>query len=138
MSTSLGMMLIARVLQGIGGGGMAPTEQSMFADTFPPEKRGAGVRLVRPDSRQRAGDRSGAGRLANRQPVLALGLSDQPAGRAAVADTGRACWSWSRRRCSRTGEALLAKGLNIDVLGLVLVFVGFGALQILLDRYEHR
>src|ERR1700761_1810829 len=25
-STSLGMMLIARVLQGIGGGGMAPTE----------------------------------------------------------------------------------------------------------------
>ena len=33
------MMLVARVLQGIGGGGMAPTEQSMFADTFPPEKR---------------------------------------------------------------------------------------------------
>src|SRR5580698_8986088 len=39
MSTSLGMMLMARVLQGIGGGGMAPAEQSMFADTFPPEKR---------------------------------------------------------------------------------------------------
>ncbi len=33
-------------------------------------------------------------------------------------------------------RALLAKGLHIDVLGLVLVFVGFGALQILLDRYE--
>src|ERR1700692_2075186 len=45
MSTSLGMMLVARVLQGIGGGGMAPTEQSMFADTFPPEKRGQAVAL---------------------------------------------------------------------------------------------
>ena len=33
------MMLIARVIQGIGGGGMAPTEQSIFADTFPVEKR---------------------------------------------------------------------------------------------------
>jgi len=39
MSTTLGMMLASRVLQGIGGGGMAPTEQSMFADTFPQEKR---------------------------------------------------------------------------------------------------
>src|SRR5689334_21533574 len=39
MSTSLTMILIARVVQGVGGGGMAPTEQSIFADTFPPEKR---------------------------------------------------------------------------------------------------
>src|SRR5690242_18261916 len=38
-ATSLSMMLVARVLQGVGGGGMAPTEQSIFADTFPPEKR---------------------------------------------------------------------------------------------------
>src|ERR1700743_3826195 len=34
MSTSLSMMLIARVLQGIGGGGMAPAEQSHFAGPF--------------------------------------------------------------------------------------------------------
>ncbi len=33
-------------------------------------------------------------------------------------------------------RALLAKGLNIDVLGLILVFLGFGTLQVLLDRYE--
>ncbi|MFL5255782.1 MAG: DHA2 family efflux MFS transporter permease subunit, partial [Rhodopila sp.] len=38
-ATSLSMMIVARVLQGVGGGGMAPTEQSIFADTFPPEKR---------------------------------------------------------------------------------------------------
>src|ERR1700723_1997981 len=31
VSSSLSMILIARVLQGIGGGGLAPTEQSIFA-----------------------------------------------------------------------------------------------------------
>jgi DHA2 family multidrug resistance protein len=36
----------------------------------------------------------------------------------------------------RERKELLAKGLNIDVLGLILVVLGFGALQILLDRYE--
>jgi MFS transporter, DHA2 family, multidrug resistance protein len=30
----------------------------------------------------------------------------------------------------------LAKGLQIDILGLILVVLGFGALQILLDRFE--
>ncbi len=39
VSSSLSMILISRVLQGIGGGGLAPTEQSIFADTFPVEKR---------------------------------------------------------------------------------------------------
>jgi DHA2 family multidrug resistance protein len=39
LSTSLGMLIFFRVLQGLGGGGMAPSEQSILADTFPPEKR---------------------------------------------------------------------------------------------------
>ncbi len=36
-----GFLVIARILQGIGGGGLAPVEQSMMVDTFPPDKRGA-------------------------------------------------------------------------------------------------
>lgn len=40
ISTSLTMLIIARVFQGIGGGGLAPVEQSMIADSFPQEKRG--------------------------------------------------------------------------------------------------
>ena len=33
------MMLFFRVLQGMGGGGLAPTEQSIFADSFTPKQR---------------------------------------------------------------------------------------------------
>ncbi|MGH6890130.1 MAG: DHA2 family efflux MFS transporter permease subunit [Rhizomicrobium sp.] len=40
LSPSLGFLLVARVLQGIGGGGLTPVEQSMLVDTFPPQKRG--------------------------------------------------------------------------------------------------
>lgn len=41
LSPSLPVLIFARILQGIGGGGLAPVEQSMMVDTFPPAKRGA-------------------------------------------------------------------------------------------------
>ncbi len=37
---SLGMLVFFRVLQGLGGGGLATSEQSILADTFSVEKRG--------------------------------------------------------------------------------------------------
>src|ERR1700759_2040504 len=37
IAPSLGFLLFFRVLQGAGGGGLAPSEQSILADTFPPE-----------------------------------------------------------------------------------------------------
>src|SRR5690348_1161381 len=40
MSASLPMLIMARVFQGAGGGGLQPSEQAILADTFPPEKRG--------------------------------------------------------------------------------------------------
>ncbi|TYC69161.1 DHA2 family efflux MFS transporter permease subunit [Stappia sp. BW2] len=39
LAPNLGFLIAARVLQGIGGGGLAPVEQSMLSDSFPPEKR---------------------------------------------------------------------------------------------------
>ncbi|MFC7400240.1 DHA2 family efflux MFS transporter permease subunit [Chelatococcus sp. GCM10030263] len=45
IATSLSMLIVFRVLQGLGGGGLAPSEQSMLADTFPPEKRGQAFAL---------------------------------------------------------------------------------------------
>jgi DHA2 family multidrug resistance protein len=40
MAPSLGWLVFFRVLQGLGGGGLGPSEQSILADTFPPAKRG--------------------------------------------------------------------------------------------------
>src|ERR1700759_1975533 len=40
LAPSLPILVFCRILQGIGGGGLAPSEQAILADTFPPEKRG--------------------------------------------------------------------------------------------------
>ena len=40
LAPSLGILIFFRVLQGIGGGGLQPSEQAILADTFPASKRG--------------------------------------------------------------------------------------------------
>src|SRR3981189_1111383 len=42
LAPSLGVLVFLRVLQGLGGGGLAPSEQAILADTFSLEKRGMG------------------------------------------------------------------------------------------------
>jgi DHA2 family multidrug resistance protein len=44
-ANTLPMLIIARVLQGLGGGGLAPSEQAILADTFPVAKRGQAFAL---------------------------------------------------------------------------------------------
>jgi DHA2 family multidrug resistance protein len=39
------LLILCRILQGVGGGGLQPTEQSILADTFSREKRGMGFAL---------------------------------------------------------------------------------------------
>jgi DHA2 family multidrug resistance protein len=40
IAPNLGALIFFRVLQGVGGGGLGPSEQAILADTFPPAKRG--------------------------------------------------------------------------------------------------
>jgi DHA2 family multidrug resistance protein len=40
MAPSLGWLIFFRVLQGVGGGGLGPSEQAILVDTFPIAKRG--------------------------------------------------------------------------------------------------
>jgi MFS transporter, DHA2 family, multidrug resistance protein len=135
MSTSLAMMLVARVIQGIGGGGMAPAEQSMFADTFPPEKRAQAFALygLTVVSAPAVGPVLG-GWLTDNLSWHWVFLINLPVG---MLSLFLVQWLVVEPKILQDErKARLAKGLNIDVIGLALVIIGFGALQIFLDRYE--
>ena len=41
MATSLEQLILFRVIQGLGGGGLQPSSQAILLDSFPPEKQGA-------------------------------------------------------------------------------------------------
>jgi DHA2 family multidrug resistance protein len=45
LANTLPLLIVARVLQGLGGGGLATSEQAILADTFPIEKRGQAFAL---------------------------------------------------------------------------------------------
>ena len=45
IAPSLVFLLMARVVQGAGGGGLQPMAQAILADIFPPEKRGLAFSL---------------------------------------------------------------------------------------------
>src|SRR5258708_22870411 len=42
---SLGLLIFFRILQGVGGGGLAPVEQAILVDTFPAAKRAGAFAL---------------------------------------------------------------------------------------------
>src|SRR5258706_12381468 len=43
LAPSLGWLIFFRVLQGVGGGGLAPVEQPILVDTFPASKQTAAI-----------------------------------------------------------------------------------------------
>ncbi len=45
MATSLGQIILFRVLQGLAGGGLQPSSQGVLLDAFPPEKQGSAQTL---------------------------------------------------------------------------------------------
>jgi DHA2 family multidrug resistance protein len=45
IAPNLGLLLLFRVLQGAGGGGLQPMAQAILADTFPPQQRGLAFAL---------------------------------------------------------------------------------------------
>ena len=63
LAPSLGMLIFFRVLQGVGGGGLQPSEQAILADTFPRFQARHGIRGVWHGRRGGARDRAHAGRM---------------------------------------------------------------------------
>ncbi|MGH7995245.1 MAG: DHA2 family efflux MFS transporter permease subunit [Opitutaceae bacterium] len=132
---TLGWLIVFRVIQGLGGGGLAPSEQAILADSFTPRQRGPAFALygiavvVAPTIGPTLG-----GWITDTStwrwiffinvPVCLLSLAlsywilvDPPAVR-------------------RDREDLLRGGLKIDFLGFALVAIGLGCLQLVLDKGE--
>ena len=72
-----------------GGGGLAPTEQAILADTFPP-KNAAGILGLCHGGGGGAGDRAYTRGLHHRQLQLAMAVLDQRSGRPALSGLERA------------------------------------------------
>ncbi|HEY6431918.1 MAG TPA: DHA2 family efflux MFS transporter permease subunit [Acetobacteraceae bacterium] len=134
-ATSLTWMVVARLAQGIGGGGLAPTEQAIFADTFPVEKR------------------------AQAFAVYGLTVVTAPAIGPVVGGwlTDNLSWHWvflinlpvgllsltlvyflmvEPPALQEDRRRMLRGGLKIDYAGFALVALGFGTLQVVLDRFD--
>src|SRR5271154_2821439 len=45
MATSLGQIILFRVIQGLAGGGLQPSSQAILMDSFPPEKQNVAMTL---------------------------------------------------------------------------------------------
>ncbi len=134
-ATSLWMMLLFRVFQGMGGGGLAPTEQSIFADSFTPQRRALafsfyGFTVVTAPA---IGPVLG-GWLTDTYSWHWVFLINLPVG--ALSLTLTYFFVYDSKQVKEDRRELLAKGLRIDYLGFALVAIGFGALQIVLDRFE--
>ena len=76
-ATRSGMILVARAVQGAGGGALQPLSQAILLESFPPEKRGAAMAMFAPRRGRRAHARPHTWRLAHRPVLVAMGVLHQ-------------------------------------------------------------
>jgi DHA2 family multidrug resistance protein len=129
LAPNLGMLVFFRVLQGLGGGGLGPSEQAILADTFPPAKRGMAFAVY------------------GMAVVLAPAIGPTLGGYI----TDHFSWRWiffinipvgvislllSQRVVQDPPHLIEAKKRvgGIDSIGLALIAVGLGALEVVLDK----
>jgi len=126
---SLGLLLVFRVMQGAGGGGLQPMAQAILADTFPPQKRGLAFALygITAVMAPTIGPTLG-GWITFNYSWRWIFFINLPVGMLAVFLVYRLIEDppyFSRLR---------AAGVKLDYIGIALLAVGVGALQILLDK----
>jgi DHA2 family multidrug resistance protein len=129
LATSLPMLVFARVLQGLGGGGLQPSEQAILADSFPPEKRGMAFSLygmavvVAPAIGPTLG-----GWITDNFSWHWIFFINLPVGLLSLFLTARLVEDppWIRERSN--------SGIKIDYIGLALIVIGVGCFQVVLDK----
>jgi len=129
IATSLPILLVFRVLQGAFGGGLQPMAQSILADTFPPRQRGLALTLY--------GVTAICAPIVG--PVLGGFLTDNYSWRwvfyinipVGILTAILVYWTVEDPPYLAHMKNYLA---NFDFLGLSLLTLGIGSLQILLDK----
>jgi DHA2 family multidrug resistance protein len=129
LAPNLATLIICRILQGAGGGGLQPSEQAILADTFPPAKRGMafavyGVAVVTAPA---IGPTLG-GWITDNFTWRWIFFINIPVGILSILLTSRLIQDppYLRRRKLRE--------TSIDYVGLGFVGLGLGTLQVVLDK----
>jgi DHA2 family multidrug resistance protein len=129
LAPSLEVLLLFRVLQGVGGGGLQPMAQAILADTFPPQQRGLAFALY--------------GITAIMAPTIGPTLGGWITFNYSWRwiffiniPVGIATWLLVRRFVEDPPYLgrLKAAGVKLDYIGIALLALGIGALQVLLDK----
>jgi len=134
IAPSLNILLIARILQGIGGGGLAPVEQAILVDTFSPAKRASAFALytVAIVTAPAIGPVLG-GWITDNYNWRWVFLINIPIGILSLYLTSRfvhdpPAFEAERKALRKSG------GLRIDSMGILLVGIGSATLELVLDR----
>ena len=129
LAPNLAVLIICRILQGAGGGGLQPSEQAILADTFPPAKRGMafavyGIAVVTAPA---IGPTLG-GWITDNFSWRWIFFINIPVGIISILLTSRLIQDppYFRRRKLRETQ--------IDYVGLGFVALGLGTLQVILDK----
>src|SRR5689334_3802055 len=135
LAPNLGTLIVFRVLQGLGGGGMAPSEQAMLADTFPERQRAQAFALygvaviVAPTVGPTLG-----GWLTDNYSWHWIFLINGPIG---LLSLGLVGWLVTEPDIlKRERRERLAGGLRVDWIGFLLIALALGCLEVVLDKGE--
>ena len=126
---SLGTLIFFRVLQGVGGGGLQPSEQAILADTFEPAKRGMafavyGMAVVLAPA---IGPTLG-GWITDNFTWRWIFFINIPVGIISLLLTNRLISDPPYMKQQQRS------GIKIDYIGLSLLALGLGTLQVVLDK----
>jgi DHA2 family multidrug resistance protein len=133
LAPSLGMLVFFRILQGVGGGGLVPSEQAILADTFPAHQRGLGFAVygmavvIAPAIGPTIG-----GWITDNYSWHWIFFINVPIGILSLFLTQRMVEDPPFLK--REQQRLSQSKSGIDRTGFILIALGIGALQLVLDK----
>jgi DHA2 family multidrug resistance protein len=133
LAPSLPLLIFFRVLQGAGGGGLAPSEQAILADTFEPKDRGKafaiyGIAVVCAPA---IGPTLG-GYITDNFDWRWIFFINVPVAIISLFLTNRIVED--PPHIVKEVKEMRKKGLNLDFVGFSLLALGFGSLEFVLDK----